>query len=138
MFRDSRSGYLRKPFDHAGGQQLRLWTSRITSRCFRRSHGTATEQEQSLEAAAAMPKKGSRLITVYRWRVRHKPTYRQGNSWTPPSIDQPHWMVTAVWRVGRQQPGHAFPQIAGNEIEGRHATDLSHPCRPSPTDTPLI
>ncbi|GAA4587428.1 hypothetical protein GCM10023194_36290 [Planotetraspora phitsanulokensis] len=35
----------------------------------------------------AIPKKGSRLITVddiaYRWRVRHKPTYCQGNSWGP-------------------------------------------------------
>ncbi|ACZ85064.1 hypothetical protein Aros01_06152 [Streptosporangium roseum] len=40
-----------------------------------------------------MPKKGSRLITVYRRRVRHKPTYRQGNSRTPPSIDRPPWMV---------------------------------------------
>ncbi|WP_207757518.1 hypothetical protein [Nonomuraea cypriaca] len=38
----------------------------------------------------AMPKKGSRLITVdgtiYRWRVRHKPTYCQGNGWTPLSF----------------------------------------------------
>jgi hypothetical protein len=35
----------------------------------------------------AMPKKGSRPIavdgTVYRWQVRHKPTYSQGNSWAP-------------------------------------------------------
>ncbi|MEU6729085.1 hypothetical protein ABZ917_35720 [Nonomuraea wenchangensis] len=35
----------------------------------------------------AIPKKGSRLITmdgtVYRWRVRRKPTYCQGNSWGP-------------------------------------------------------
>ncbi|MEU7741741.1 hypothetical protein [Nonomuraea sp. NPDC049158] len=35
----------------------------------------------------AMPKKGSRLITVggaaFRWRVRHKPTYRQGDTWSP-------------------------------------------------------
>jgi hypothetical protein len=35
----------------------------------------------------SIPKKGSRLITVdgiaYRWRVRHKPTYCQGNSWGP-------------------------------------------------------
>lgn len=32
-----------------------------------------------------MPKKGSRLITstVFRRRVSHKPTYRQGNSWSP-------------------------------------------------------
>ncbi|MDP9849541.1 hypothetical protein [Streptosporangium lutulentum] len=38
----------------------------------------------------AMPKKGTRLITVdgivYRWRVRHKPTYNQGNSWSPLSF----------------------------------------------------
>lgn len=35
----------------------------------------------------AMPKKGSRLITVdgtvFRWRVRHRPTYSQGNGWSP-------------------------------------------------------
>ncbi|GAA4188623.1 hypothetical protein GCM10022252_24200 [Streptosporangium oxazolinicum] len=35
----------------------------------------------------AIPKKGSRLISVdgtaYRWRIRHKPTYSQGNSWGP-------------------------------------------------------
>ncbi|GAA2818724.1 hypothetical protein ABT362_01765 [Nonomuraea rubra] len=35
----------------------------------------------------AMPKKGSRLIDVggtgFRWRVRHKPTYCQGNGWSP-------------------------------------------------------
>lgn len=35
----------------------------------------------------AMPRKGSRLIsvdgTVYRWTVRHKPTYCQGLGWRP-------------------------------------------------------
>lgn len=35
----------------------------------------------------AIPKKGSRLITVdgtgFRWRIRRKPTYCQGNSWGP-------------------------------------------------------
>lgn len=35
----------------------------------------------------AIPKKGSRLITVdgtiFRWRVRHKPTYCEGNAWSP-------------------------------------------------------
>ncbi len=35
----------------------------------------------------AIPKKGSRLITIddmtFRWRVRRKPTCRQGNSWGP-------------------------------------------------------
>lgn len=35
----------------------------------------------------AIPKKGARLITVgdaaYRWRIRRKPTYCQGNGWTP-------------------------------------------------------
>ncbi|SDH78774.1 hypothetical protein SAMN05421869_103250 [Nonomuraea jiangxiensis] len=34
-----------------------------------------------------MPKKGTRLITVdgtaYRWRVSHRPSYSQGNSWSP-------------------------------------------------------
>ncbi|GAA3009255.1 hypothetical protein [Streptosporangium longisporum] len=35
--------------------------------------------------SVAIPKKGSRLISVdgavYRWRIRHKPTYSQANSW---------------------------------------------------------
>lgn len=35
----------------------------------------------------AIPKKGSRLITVdgvvYRWRIRHKPTYCQDDGWGP-------------------------------------------------------
>ncbi|MFI6450221.1 hypothetical protein ACIBF6_01580 [Streptosporangium amethystogenes] len=35
----------------------------------------------------AMPRRGSRLITVdgtgFRWRVRNKPTYCQGNDWSP-------------------------------------------------------
>jgi hypothetical protein len=35
----------------------------------------------------AIPRKGSRLITVdgtvYRWAVRHKPTYVQGLNWVP-------------------------------------------------------
>ncbi|WP_237102090.1 hypothetical protein [Nonomuraea sp. MG754425] len=38
----------------------------------------------------AMPKKGSRLITVdgvaFRWRVRHKPAYCQGSGWSPLSF----------------------------------------------------
>ncbi|GAA4588144.1 hypothetical protein GCM10023194_39000 [Planotetraspora phitsanulokensis] len=38
----------------------------------------------------AMPKKGSRLITVagtmFRWRIRHRPTYSEGNGWTPMSF----------------------------------------------------
>lgn len=38
----------------------------------------------------AIPKKGSRLITVdgtvFRWRVRHKPTYCQGMAWAPLSF----------------------------------------------------
>jgi hypothetical protein len=41
----------------------------------------------NLEAAVAMPRKGSRLITVdgaaFRWRVRHKPRFSQGNDWSP-------------------------------------------------------
>ncbi|MEU6430197.1 hypothetical protein ABZ860_30265 [Microbispora sp. NPDC046973] len=35
----------------------------------------------------AIPRKGSRPITVdgvvYRWRIRRKPTYHQGNGWSP-------------------------------------------------------
>ncbi|GAA3142047.1 hypothetical protein GCM10010466_36250 [Planomonospora alba] len=35
----------------------------------------------------AIPRKGSRLITVdgvvYRWRIRRRPTYCQGNGWGP-------------------------------------------------------
>jgi hypothetical protein len=35
----------------------------------------------------ALARKGSRLITVdgvtYRWRIRHRPGYHQGNGWSP-------------------------------------------------------
>ncbi|MBB3733248.1 hypothetical protein [Nonomuraea dietziae] len=38
----------------------------------------------------AMPTKGSRLISVdgtaFRWRIRHKPTYGEGNGWSPLTI----------------------------------------------------
>ncbi|MEU8205955.1 hypothetical protein [Streptosporangium sp. NPDC049046] len=38
----------------------------------------------------AMPRKGSLLISVdstaFRWRVRHKPTYHQGNGWSPLTV----------------------------------------------------
>ncbi|WP_212735496.1 hypothetical protein [Herbidospora galbida] len=42
----------------------------------------------------AMPRKGSRLITVadtvYRWRVRHRPTYCEGLAWSPLSFSVEH------------------------------------------------
>ncbi|MET9068927.1 hypothetical protein ACWDR1_33020 [Streptosporangium sandarakinum] len=42
----------------------------------------------------AMPKKGSRLITVadvvFRWRIRRRPTYCEGNGWTPLSFSVEH------------------------------------------------
>ncbi|WP_196442995.1 hypothetical protein [Planomonospora sp. ID67723] len=48
----------------------------------------------------AIPKKGSRLITVdgatYRWRIRRRPTYCQGNSWGPLTF-----AVEAAERPGR-------------------------------------
>ncbi|MER5650676.1 hypothetical protein [Streptosporangium sp. NPDC002524] len=47
-------------------------------------HRDETRQEAG---SVAIPKKGSRLIsvdgTVYRWRIRHNPTYSQANSWGP-------------------------------------------------------
>ncbi|MDP9866571.1 MULTISPECIES: hypothetical protein [Streptosporangium] len=37
-----------------------------------------------------MPRKGSRPITVdgtaFRWRIGHRPTYSQGNGWTPLTV----------------------------------------------------
>lgn len=45
-----------------------------------RGRGKTRQEADSV----AIPKKGSRLISVdgtaYRWRIRHKPTYSQGNS----------------------------------------------------------
>ncbi|MFC4115500.1 hypothetical protein [Nonomuraea zeae] len=50
-------------------------------------------------ATVAMPKKGSRLITVddtvYRWRVSRRPTYSRDKGWTP--------LTFAVERA--EQPG---------------------------------
>ncbi|MBB4936074.1 hypothetical protein FHR32_000379 [Streptosporangium album] len=38
----------------------------------------------------AMPRKGSRPISVdgtaFRWRIRHRPTYCQGNGWSPLTV----------------------------------------------------
>jgi hypothetical protein len=47
-----------------------------------------TEGQDTAEGTfVALVRKGSRLITVdgvvYRWAVRRKPTYSQGNGWTP-------------------------------------------------------
>ncbi len=37
-----------------------------------------------------MPRKGSRFITVdgtaFRWRIRHRPTYRRDNGWSPLTV----------------------------------------------------
>jgi hypothetical protein len=51
--------------------------------------GALTEQGRNKtgDRSVAIPEKGSRLISVdgtaYRWRIRHKPTYSQGNSCGP-------------------------------------------------------
>ncbi|MFI7049886.1 hypothetical protein ACWEU6_26030 [Streptosporangium sandarakinum] len=42
----------------------------------------------------AMPRKGSRLITVadvvFRWRIHRRPTYCEGGDWTPLSFSVEH------------------------------------------------
>lgn len=60
----------------------------------------------------ALVRKGSRQIVVdgvtYRWRIRHKPSYSQGNGWTPLTFaveDATDPGTTLVVRTG-----HAHPQ----------------------------
>ncbi len=59
----------------------------------------------------ALVKKGARRIVVdgvtYRWRVRHKPSYCQGNAWTPLSFaveDAAAPGTTLVVLTGRPHP----------------------------------
>ena len=61
----------------------------------------------------ALGRKGSRLIEVdddtYRWRIRHKPSYSQGNGWTPLTFaveDAAAPGTTLVVRTGRPHPGN--------------------------------
>lgn len=61
----------------------------------------------------ALPKKGSRHIVVdgdiYRWRIRHKPSYCQGNGWTPLTFaveDATAPGTTLVVRTGQPHPGN--------------------------------
>ena len=63
----------------------------------------------------ALVKKGSRRIVVdgvtYRWRVRHKPTYCQGNGWTPLTFAVENATTpgtTLVVQTDRPHPGNWF------------------------------
>lgn len=63
----------------------------------------------------ALVKKGSRRIVVdgvtYRWRIRHKPTYSQGNVWTPLTFaveDATTPGSTLVVQTDRPHPGNWF------------------------------
>jgi hypothetical protein len=61
----------------------------------------------------ALTRKGSRDIVVdgdtYRWRIRHKPSYSQGNGWTPLTFaveDAAAPGTTLVVRTGQPHPGN--------------------------------
>jgi hypothetical protein len=61
----------------------------------------------------ALTRKGSRQIIVdgdtYRWRIRHKPTYSQGNGWTPLTFaveDAATPGTTLVVRTGQPHPSN--------------------------------
>lgn len=61
----------------------------------------------------ALNKKGSRHIVVdgdtYRWRIRHKPSYGQGNGWTPLTFaveDAAAPGTTLVVRTDQPHPGN--------------------------------
>lgn len=61
----------------------------------------------------ALTRKGSRLIVVdgdtYRWRIRHKPSYCQGNGWTPLTFaveDATAPGTTLVVRTNQPHPGN--------------------------------
>ncbi|GGZ98068.1 hypothetical protein GCM10010371_67220 [Streptomyces subrutilus] len=65
-----------------------------------------------------LPKKGSRRIVVngvaYRWRVRRRPTYDQGMSWSPltyavEQADAPG--TTLMVRTDRPHPGNWMSEL---------------------------
>ena len=60
----------------------------------------------------ALVRKGSRQIVVdgvtYRWRVRRKPTYSQGNGWTPLTFAVEDATTPGTTLVART--GHAHPR----------------------------
>ena len=68
----------------------------------------------------ALTKRGSRRIvvddTAYRWRVRRKPTYSQGNGWWPQSYAvelETHPGAVLVVETGRAHPGNWFNLASG-------------------------
>ncbi|MFI6297620.1 hypothetical protein ACIBEJ_38915 [Nonomuraea sp. NPDC050790] len=64
----------------------------------------------------AIPKKGSRLITVdgvrYRWRIRHKPSYGQGIGEEPATV-RPALVAMAITRALQSgwHPTHRGSQV---------------------------
>ncbi|AYG78207.1 hypothetical protein DWB77_00314 [Streptomyces hundungensis] len=66
----------------------------------------------------ALPKKGSRRIVVdgvaYRWRVRRRPTYDQGMSWSPLIYAVEHTEAagtTLIVRTDRPHPGNWMSEL---------------------------
>lgn len=78
------------------------------------SLNTALQHSQrSKEQAVALTRKGSRLIVVegdtYRWRIRHKLSYCQGNGWMPLMFAVEDATVpgtTLVIRTNQPHPGN--------------------------------
>jgi hypothetical protein len=97
----------------------------------------------------ALPKKHSRLITVdgvpYRWRVRHRPTYCQGQGWPPLTFAAEHaglrGRVLVAELPGANHPANwlglpgsvVTPSAAATIIQ----TALSHGWHPAENGTPF-
>lgn len=75
----------------------------------------------------ALNKKGSRRITVdgstYRWRVRRKPSYRQGLRWTP--------MTYAVEAADEYRPGAALVVTTSRPHPGNWVAAEARPLLPA-------
>ncbi len=97
----------------------------------------------------ALVRKGSRRIvvdgTVYRWRIRHKPSYCQGLAWTPLSyaVEQVDSAGTVlVVKTGQPHPSNwinapAAPVRPADVANGIRAA-LAHGWSPSRPGKPFV
>jgi hypothetical protein len=99
------------------------------------------------EVAMTLARKGSRQITVdgirFRWKVRGKPSYSQGNGWTPlvfavEQAEQPGALLVASLPCAH--PGNWLGLPAGVVLPGTVASAVKsaltegwQPSRPGPT-----